>query len=56
MGITSICADVKAGRRTEVDTISGSVVRASQNVGVPVPAHEVMVRLVHALEQRKIKV
>lgn len=56
MGITSICADVKAGRRTEVDTISGSVVRASQNVGVPVPAHEVMVRLVHALEQRKTKV
>lgn len=55
LGITSICADVKAGRRTEVDTISGSVVRASHDAGVPVPAHEVMVRLVHALEERKTK-
>lgn len=56
LGITSICADVRAGRRTEVDTISGSVVRASRKAGVPVPAHEVMVRLVHALEQRKTKI
>lgn len=49
-GITSICADVRAGRRTEVDTISGSVVRASRRSGVPAPGHELLVELIHALE------
>ena len=51
-GVTSICADIAAGRRTEVDTISGSVVRASRRSGVPAPAHEVLVQLIHALENR----
>ena len=55
LGITSIFADVRAGRRTEVDTISGSVVHAGKSVGVPVPTHEAMVHLIHALEKRKTK-
>lgn len=52
-GITSICADLRDGRKTEVDTISGSVVRASRQNGVPAPSHELMVRLVHAMEDRR---
>lgn len=51
-GITSICADLRNGRKTEVNTISGSVVRASKKCGVPAPTHEVIVELVHALEER----
>lgn len=51
-GITSICADLKAGRKTEVNTISGSVVRASKKCGVPAPTHELIVELVHAMEER----
>lgn len=51
-GITSICADLKAGRKTEVNTISGSVVRASKKCGVPAPTHELVVELVHAMEER----
>lgn len=51
-GLTSIYMDIKQGRRTEVDTISGSVVRASRKCGVPAPAHEMMVGLVHAMEGR----
>lgn len=51
-GITSICADLRDGRRTEVNTISGSVVRASKKCGVPAPTHEVIVELVHALEDK----
>ena len=51
-GVTSICADLAAGRKTEVDTISGSVVRAAAKVGVPVPAHEFLVNMVHAMENR----
>ena len=52
-GITSICADLRAGRKTEVNTISGSVVRASKKCGVPAPTHEMMVEMVHAMEERQ---
>ena len=51
-GVTSICADIRAGRRTEVDTISGSVVSAAKKVGVSVPTHEFVVNTIHALEGR----
>lgn len=54
-GITSICADLKAGRKTEVNTISGSVVRASQKCGVPSPTHQLIVELIHAMEDRNKK-
>lgn len=52
-GITSICADILAGRKTEVETISGAVVKAAKKCGVAVPTHELMVELVHALEGRE---
>ena len=52
-GLTSIYADLRDGRKTEVDTISGSVVRASRRNGVPVPTHEAMVALVHAMEGKR---
>ena len=51
-GYTSIYADVRDGRRTEVDTISGSVVDAAHALNVPVPVHETIVSLIHALERR----
>ncbi len=51
-GITSICADLSNGRRTEVDTISGSVVRAAAKVGVAVPTHTFVVNMVHAMEAK----
>ena len=49
---TSIYADVRDGRRTEVDTISGSVVDAAHALNVPVPCHKMIVSLIHALERR----
>ncbi len=52
-GITSICADLRDGRKTEVATISGSVVNAAKKCGVSVPTHEMMVTLIRALEERK---
>ncbi len=51
-GCTSIRADLRDGRKTEVDTISGSVVRAAKKVNMPVPGHEMIVELVHAMEER----
>lgn len=51
-GCTSIRADLRDGRKTEVDTISGSVVRAARKVNVPAPTHEFIVEMVHAMEER----
>lgn len=52
-GLTSIYADLRDGRRSEVDTISGSVVRAGKKAGVPTPSHEAVVAIIHAMEGRK---
>ena len=52
-GLTSIYADIREGRQTEVDTISGSVVRTAKRLGIAVPSHELVVALVHALEGRE---
>lgn len=49
-GLPSICVDLKNGNITEVDTISGSVVRASKACKVPAPSHEFVVNLIHAME------
>ncbi len=51
-GLTSIYADLRDGRRSEVDTISGSVVRAGKKAGVATPSHEFLVELIHAMEGR----
>ena len=52
-GCTSIRADLRDGRKTEVDTISGAVVRMAKKCNVEVPGHEFVVNLVHAMEGRK---
>lgn len=51
-GLTSIYADLRDGRKTEVDTISGSIVRAGQKCGVPAPSHTLLVQLIHAMESK----
>lgn len=51
-GVPSICIDLKEGRLTEVDTISGSVTRAGKRLSIPTPTHDMIVNLVHALEGR----
>lgn len=52
-GYTSIYSDLKCGRKTEVDVISGAVVDAARKHGVDVPTQEMMVSLVHAMEERR---
>jgi 2-dehydropantoate 2-reductase len=49
-GVTSICADIRNGRKTEVDTITGSVVRAASKVNVEVPSHVFILNMIHSLE------
>jgi 2-dehydropantoate 2-reductase len=46
----SMLEDVEAHRRTEIDTITGALVREAHRLGVPVPLHETMERLIKAKE------
>ncbi len=46
----SMLEDVQAHRPTEVETITGALVREAERVGVPVPLHTAMYRLVKAKE------
>jgi 2-dehydropantoate 2-reductase len=48
--LPSMLADVRAGRRTEVDFITGALVREGHARGVPVPLHLCLWRLVKAME------
>ena len=46
----SMLEDVEAHRPTEVELINGSLIREAARVGVPVPLHETVYRLVKAKE------
>lgn len=51
-GCTSIYTDLKKGRLTEVNTISGAVVQAGEKLGINVESHKMIVNLVHAMENK----
>lgn len=48
--VPSMLQDVRARRRTEVDVLNGGIAAEGRRVGVPTPAHDAMVSLVHGLE------
>jgi 2-dehydropantoate 2-reductase len=48
--VPSMLEDVRSRRATEVDFITGALVREAGRAGVPVPLHEAMYRLVKARE------
>jgi 2-dehydropantoate 2-reductase len=48
--VPSMLDDVRSRRPTEVDFITGSLVREAERVGLPVPLHTAMYRLVKARE------
>jgi 2-dehydropantoate 2-reductase len=47
----SMLEDVEAHRPTEIDLITGALVRRADELGVPVPLHTALLRLVKAKEQ-----
>lgn len=51
-GYTSIYSDIKNGNYTEVDTISGYVLEVAEKNGIPVPYHQFVVSMIHALEDK----
>jgi 2-dehydropantoate 2-reductase len=48
----SMLQHVEAGRRTEIDSLNGALVRAGGNLGVPCPFNEAIVLAVKAIEAR----
>ncbi|MGH3091805.1 MAG: ketopantoate reductase family protein, partial [Gaiellaceae bacterium] len=46
----SMLEDVEARRPTEIDLITGSLVREAERIGVPVPLHTALYRLIRAKE------
>ncbi len=48
--VPSMLEDVRARRPTEVDFITGSLVREAERHGIPVPLHRTLLRLVKARE------
>jgi len=50
--ISSMLADVRAGRRTEIEQINGAVAKRAQELGVPAPVNQVLALLVKAMENQ----
>jgi 2-dehydropantoate 2-reductase len=48
--VPSMLEDIQAGRATEIDLITGALVREAERTGVPVPLHEALYALVKAKE------
>ena len=46
----SMLQDVLARRRTEIEVLNGGIATEGRRAGVPTPAHDAMVALVHGLE------
>ena len=51
--VPSMLEDVRAGRPTEIDFITGALVREAGSHGVPIPLHTAMYRLVKAREGQR---
>ncbi|MHA6484741.1 ketopantoate reductase family protein [Paenibacillus sp. strain BS8-2] len=47
--VSSMLADVRSGRRTEIDSINGEIVRIGFKHGIKAPLNESMLRLIEAL-------
>jgi 2-dehydropantoate 2-reductase len=50
-GKTSMCQDVEAGRKTEVELFSGTVIELGRKHGIPVPVNETLYRELRTIEQ-----
>jgi len=50
-GKTSMCQDVEAGRKTEVELFSGTAIALGKKHGIPVPVNAMLYRMLKTVEQ-----
>lgn len=48
--VPSMLVDIRAQRNTEIDWLTGAIVRMAKNVGLSVPIHDTMFRIIKARE------
>lgn len=53
--ISSMFQDIRAGRRTEIDAISGEIMRRAEMASLPTPRTRVIYRLIKGLEAARAK-
>ncbi len=53
---SSMLQDVEAGHRTEIETITGSVVAEGKRLNVPTPVNETLMLLVKAIEEKTFNI
>lgn len=54
-GRTSMCQDVMAGRKTEVELFSGTMIRLAKEAGIQVPVNEFLYERIKELEEAEVK-
>ena len=47
--------DLQAGKRTEIDAITGEVIRLAKQLGIETPSSEAVYALVKALESKNLE-
>jgi 2-dehydropantoate 2-reductase len=52
-GKTSMCQDVEAGRKTEVEMFAGRLIELGRQAGVATPVNQTLMELIQALESRQ---
>jgi 2-dehydropantoate 2-reductase len=52
-GKTSMCQDVEAGRKTEVEIFAGTVLEFGRKYGIPTPVNEVLWRMLKTIEKMR---
>ncbi len=50
-GKTSMLQDIEAGRKTEVEIFAGKVVELGKKYGIPTPANQILLKIIHVLER-----
>ena len=50
-GKTSMLQDVEAGRKTEVEILSGAVIEMGREHGIPTPVNDMFFRMIRTIEQ-----
>lgn len=53
--INSMLQDLQAGKRTEIDAITGEVIRLAKELGIETPSSEAVYALVKALESKNLE-
>lgn len=52
---SSLAVDIKNGRRSEIDTINGAIVRLGRQFAIPTPINQTLVGLVKGLEESALR-